>query len=98
MLSQKLANVTAALRKMAHQTGGKLSLDAATTDILLTNLQELADRFETYEKTNGPLIVGEASLLAIERGVARGQVVNLADRRTSRALRHDLTPGPGGAA
>ncbi|OSQ45565.1 hypothetical protein THS27_04350 [Thalassospira sp. MCCC 1A01428] len=95
MLSQKLSNVTGALRKMAHRSGGKLNLDASTTDILLTNLQELADRLGTYERANGPVSVGEPSLLAIERAVARGQVVNLADRRMARRF---SGPDDGGSA
>tara|TARA_R110001583_G_scaffold151740_2_gene303610 strand:+ start:4987 stop:5277 length:291 start_codon:yes stop_codon:yes gene_type:complete len=95
MLSQKLSNVTGALRKMAHRSGGKLVLDPSTTDILLTNLQELADRLGSYERANGPVSAGEPSLLAIERAVARGQVVNLADRRMARGF---SSPDDGGSA
>ncbi|MBO6771729.1 MULTISPECIES: hypothetical protein [unclassified Thalassospira] len=97
MISQKLSNITAALRKMANHSSGSLKLDHATTDILLTNLQELSDSLGSYEHSAGPIPVGETSLHAIERAVARGQVINLADRRTAEILRRDLPPDGGGS-
>lgn len=98
MISQKLSNITAALRKQANAQGGKLQLDSSITDILLTNLQELSDNLGDYERSMGPIPVGEPSLYAIERAVARGQVVSLADRRTAANLRRDLPPDGGGSA
>lgn len=98
MLSEKLSNITAALRKMANYNSGKLQLDHSTTDILLTNLQELSNDLGNYEKCLGPIAAGEPSLRAIERAVARGQVVSLADRRTAANLHRDLPPDDGGSA
>lgn len=97
MISQKLANITAALRKIANYQSGKLELDHATTDILLTNMDELAENLGNYEQNMGPIPVGEPSLRAIERAVARGQVISLADRRTVQNLRRDLSPDGGGS-
>lgn len=98
MLSQKLSCVTGALRNWANRNNGKLELDHSTTDILLTNLQELADQVGKYETTQGPLPLGEPSLRAIERAVACGQVINITDRLTANALRRDLPPDDGGSA
>ena len=97
MLSQKMSGVTAALRNWANRNNGKLELDHSTTDILLTNLQELADQIGQYERAQGPLPLGEPSLRAIERAVACGQVINIRDRLTARALRRDLPPDGGGS-
>lgn len=97
MLSQKLSNVTAALRKQANYSNGRLVLDVSITDILLTNLQELADGLAEYERSHGTIPVGDPSIRAIERAVARGEVVNLADRRTVIYLRRDLPPDGGGS-
>lgn len=95
MISQKLSNVTAALRKQANIHDGKLRLDEHMTDILLTNLQDVADQIGNYEETNGPIPVGDPSLQAIERAVAIGLVVNLADRRMARDF---ANPDDGGSA
>jgi hypothetical protein len=94
MLNQKLSNVTAALRKQANFHDGKLRLDEHMTDILLTNLQDVANQIGHYEETNGPILVGEPSLQAIEQAVALGLVVNLADRRMARDF---ANPDDGGS-
>ncbi|WP_297020737.1 hypothetical protein [Thalassospira sp.] len=97
MLSQKLSSVTAALRKQANIHDGKLQLDTHMTDILLSNLQDLAGQVGNYENTEGPILIANPCLDAIERAVARGQVVSLADRRTAANLQRDLPPDDGGS-
>ncbi len=103
MISQKLANVTVRLMKLAASQNGSLQLDRNLTDALLTNLIELADRLEEFEHSSGPIGAGECSLRAIERALVvadatkDGSVVSLADRRTAQNLRRDLPPDGGGS-
>ena len=104
MLSCKLANITVRLTHLARDRNGRLQLDRKLTDALLCNLGDLADRLGEYEQSSGAIAVGDRSLSAITQALAiaqatqKGVVVSLADRRTARKLRRDLSPDDGGSA
>ena len=67
---ERLALITEALRRQASDQGGALRLDRHMTDILLQALDTLALKPERH--------------VALMAAVARGDVVNLADRRMAR--------------
>lgn len=94
MLSEDLSNVTETLRHYAGSNNGKLYLSARQTNVLIDNLGLLAHDLGEYEKSNGPIATGAPNIAAIQRGLAAGTVVNLADRR----MRHSFTPDDGGNA
>ena len=94
MLSEDLANVTAILRNRANAQNGKLYLSERQTDMLLSNLGLLAFDLDQYEKTHGPITADTPNFTAIQRGLASGQVISIADRRMSRSF----TPDDGGNA
>jgi len=97
MLSEDLTNVTATLRDHAGANGGKLYLSQRMTSILLDNLGLLALDLGQYEKSNGPIATGAPNIAAIQRGLAAGTVVSLADRRMSKMC-SAFTPDDGGNA
>lgn len=97
MLSEDLSNVTDTLRDHASANDGKLYLSQRMTNMLIDNLGLLALDLGQYEKSNGPIGVGAPNIAAIQRGLAAGTVVNLADRRMSK-LCSTVSPDDGGNA
>ncbi|WP_417846986.1 hypothetical protein [Thalassospira povalilytica] len=94
MLSEDLSNVTETLREYAGSNNGKLYLSQRQTNMLIDNLGLLSVDLGQYEKTHGPIGAGAPNIAAIQRGLAAGTVVSLADRR----MRHSFTPDDGGNA
>ncbi len=67
MLSEQLSTMTALLRRTANGYGGRLYLSRQTTDILLSNLQFLAEDITRYEQSVHGMDVDSPAVLAIIR-------------------------------
>lgn len=97
MLSEDITNLTETLRERASVNGGKLRLSERQTGILLDNLGLLGIDLGQYEKSHGPIGTGCPNIAAIQRGLAAGTVVSLADRRMSKMC-STVSPDDGGNA
>ncbi|WP_147262307.1 hypothetical protein [Thalassospira xiamenensis] len=69
MLSEQLSTMTALLRRAANDYGGRLYLSRQTTDIVLSNLQFLANDVARYERSIRGSDVDSPAVLAIIRAL-----------------------------
>lgn len=79
MLSKDLGGLTETLRGMAKNKGGQLVLSPRQTEMLIDNLMLLTTDLFRYEKSHGPIEAGKPNIAAIQRAMAEGKVVNIAD-------------------
>ncbi|WP_210402241.1 hypothetical protein [Thalassospira sp. MCCC 1A03138] len=68
-MSEQLSTMTALLRRTANDYGGRLYLSRQTTDIVLSNLQFLANDVARYERSIRGSDVDSPAVLAIIRAL-----------------------------